>query len=137
MPVEVRGLWKVFRGGVEALRGVDLEAREGEVLVLLGPNGSGKSTLLNTIAGLLRPTRGVVRVFGSDPRRLTPRERRQIGMLHESLGIPGPLRVGDYLEAMASYRGCGSVEWAVETLGLGGVLERRIASLSAGYKKRV
>ena len=59
----VRGLTKVYGTGaaqVHALRGVDLDLHEGELIVLLGPSGSGKSTLLNILGGLDRPTGGTV-----------------------------------------------------------------------------
>src|SRR5690349_18089682 len=61
MAFRVRGLTKVYGMGaleVNALRGVDLDVRSGETLVLLGPSGSGKSTLLNILGGLDRPTAG-------------------------------------------------------------------------------
>ena len=70
--VEVRGISKVYEGGVEALKDVDLSFQKGEMTTLLGPSGCGKTTLLKIIAGLLEPTGGEVwirggRVFGPDP----------------------------------------------------------------------
>ena len=59
-------------GKIEALRGVSLQARSGEVTCLLGPNGAGKSTLMLTLAGILRPQRGTVRFEGRDLVGQTP-----------------------------------------------------------------
>lgn len=63
--LEVRGLTKFF-GGLMAIRDVDLELQQGEILGLIGPNGSGKTTLLNLITGFLKPTKGTVHFMGED-----------------------------------------------------------------------
>src|SRR5215213_1896572 len=62
--VEVRGISKVYPGGVEALNNISLSFPEGELTSLLGPSGCGKTTLLKIIAGLLQPTNGEVLVRG-------------------------------------------------------------------------
>ncbi|MCJ7797436.1 MAG: ABC transporter ATP-binding protein [Thermoleophilia bacterium] len=93
--VEVRGLTKVFGSGdtrVEALRGVDLDVREGEFLAVMGPSGSGKSTLLHLVGGLDRPTSGTVRVAGDDlstmeDDALTLLRRRRIGFVFQFFNL--------------------------------------------------
>ena len=85
----VRGLAKRY-GAVEALAGVDLEVREGELVGLLGPNGAGKSTLVKIACGLVRPTEGSAEICGAragsaSARRCLEREVRVIP------GIRGPL----------------------------------------------
>ena len=85
--VAVHGLRKVFpipfrRGGVVALRGLNLEVAPGQVYGLLGPNGSGKSTTLKIILGLVSPTAGTTRIFGRDSREVSSREA--VGFLPES-----------------------------------------------------
>ena len=83
--VEARGLTRSY-GPVRALRGVDLTMHAGEVLLVLGPNGAGKSTLLRSLAGLLRPQAGTVRIAGRTLGRDQPDARRPIGLLsHQSL----------------------------------------------------
>jgi len=83
--VEARGLARRY-GAVRALNGVDLTLQRGEVLLVLGPNGAGKSTLLRSLAGLLRPTAGAVRIDGRPLTRDDPGARRPIGLLsHQSL----------------------------------------------------
>jgi heme exporter protein A len=83
--VEARGLSRRY-GAVRALDGVDLVLNRGDVFLLLGPNGAGKSTLLRALAGLLRPTRGTIRIGGRELRRDDPDARRAVGLLsHQSL----------------------------------------------------
>jgi heme exporter protein A len=83
--VEARGLTRSY-GPVRALRGVDLTLHAGEVLLVLGPNGAGKSTLLRSLAGLLRPQAGTVRIAGRMLSGDDPDARRPIGLLsHQSL----------------------------------------------------
>lgn len=83
--IEVRGLVKTF-GLLPVLRQIDLDVPRGQFLALLGPNGSGKSTLLRLIAGLSRPTAGVIRVGGWALPRQAERVRPQIGLVsHKAL----------------------------------------------------
>jgi ABC-2 type transport system ATP-binding protein len=77
--IEVQGLMKRF-GNVQALNGVDLTAREGEVLGLLGPNGAGKTTLVRVLTTLLNPDAGSARVLGLDVVRDAGRLRERIGL---------------------------------------------------------
>jgi ABC-2 type transport system ATP-binding protein len=64
--IEIRGLKKSF-GKQEALRGVDLEVKQGEVYGFIGPNGAGKSTTIRILLGMLRKDSGEVTLLGGDP----------------------------------------------------------------------
>ena len=64
--VEIKDLKKSYKGGFEALKGVNLDIREGEILALLGPNGAGKTTLISTVCGITTATSGSVTVGGHD-----------------------------------------------------------------------
>jgi len=77
--IEVRGLVKRF-GGLTALDGVQLEAREGEVLGIIGVNGAGKTTLMNCICGIYRPDGGEVLIGGRKATGLTPHEIARLGV---------------------------------------------------------
>ena len=70
--IELRKLAKVYPGGIEGLRPIDLSVKSGELLVLLGPSGSGKSTIFRLIAGLERPTSGSVCIDGREMRESRP-----------------------------------------------------------------
>jgi branched-chain amino acid transport system ATP-binding protein len=77
--LEVRDIEKSF-GGVQAVRGVSFEVREGEILGVIGPNGSGKSTLFNCILGQLVPSAGRVKVDGHDVTGLRPSQLSRLGV---------------------------------------------------------
>ena len=86
MVIELKGVEKTFRDFwlrplAKAVRGLDLDVKRGDVFGLIGPNGSGKSTTIKMILGLVRPTKGTVRLFGLDPRAKAARSR--IGYLPE------------------------------------------------------
>ncbi len=83
--VRVEGVWKRF-GRVEALRGVTLTVREGELFTLLGPSGCGKTTLLRIVAGLLEPDEGRVFFDGDDVTGLPP-HKRNVGMVFQDLAL--------------------------------------------------
>jgi ABC-type glutathione transport system ATPase component len=67
--VEVRGLRKIYPGGVEAVRGIDFQVAPGEVLGLLGPNGAGKTTTIGMLTTTIKPTSGSARLAGFDVAR--------------------------------------------------------------------
>ena len=85
--MSVRGLSKRYAGGFEALKGIDLDIREGEILALLGPNGAGKTTLISTICGLVQATDGSVTVAGHDIRTEYRRTRSLIGLVPQELTL--------------------------------------------------
>ena len=66
LALEITALRKTYKGGVEALKGIDLSVQEGDFYALLGPNGAGKSTTIGIISSLVNKTAGSVKVFGYD-----------------------------------------------------------------------
>jgi len=96
--IETHGLSKTFKGrrgkAVEAVRGVDLTVREGEVFGLLGPNGAGKTTTMRMLATLLPPTDGTARVAGYDLARQPAGVRSRIGYVSQTGGAD-PLATGE------------------------------------------
>jgi ABC-2 type transport system ATP-binding protein len=92
-----QGLTKSY-GSVQALRGVDLEVRQGEVFGFLGPNGSGKTTTIRCLLDLIRPSGGTLRVLGLDPQAEPLAVRARVGYL------PGELRLEDNQTAEGALR---------------------------------
>jgi ABC-type sugar transport system ATPase subunit len=92
--LEGRGLDKAF-GGVQALRGVSLEVRAGEILAVVGENGAGKSTLMRILAGIHAPDGGQVLLGGAPARFAGPREAMAagIGLIHQELCLCDNLSV--------------------------------------------
>jgi ABC-2 type transport system ATP-binding protein len=137
--IRAEGLVKVYRGGVRALDGVDLEVSTGEVFGFLGPNGAGKSTLIRVLLDLLRPTAGRVEVFGTAPRDGGARLRARIGYLPGELRVPdGRRTAGQLLHQLTELRGGRGVERIgplADRFGLD--LDRPIRGLSKGNKQKV
>ena len=103
--LEVRGL-KVNYGNVEALHGIDLEVRQGEIVTILGANGAGKTTTLQTISGLLRPSAGEVRFEGEAASQVKAHQlvKKGISQAPEGRRIFGTLTVRENLDLGAFTR---------------------------------
>jgi ABC-2 type transport system ATP-binding protein len=83
--IAIRELTKTYASGLQALKGVTLEIRRGEIFALLGPNGAGKTTLINIVCGIVTPTAGTVSVDGHDIRRDYRVTRAKIGLVPQEL----------------------------------------------------
>jgi len=131
----LRGACKAY-GAVQALDQVDLDIHAGEVLALLGANGAGKSTALGLLTGRLGADRGLVGLFGKDPR--DPAVRRGIGVMLQDGDLPDTLRVAEHVRLFSSYYP--SPRPLAETLALAGITDlarRPYGALSGGQKRRV
>ncbi|HZO99089.1 MAG TPA: ABC transporter ATP-binding protein [Terriglobia bacterium] len=125
-------------GGVEALRGVSLRIRKGEVFGLLGPNGAGKTTTIEILEGLRQPDEGTVTVCGLDPAH-EPRELKQlIGAQLQSTVLPDKVRVEEALRLFAGfYRRGIPVERLLDRFGLQEKRRTFFEHLSGGQKQRL
>jgi len=136
--IVARGVRKRF-GEVEALRGLDLTVREGEIVGLLGPNGSGKTTFIRTLAGLVRPDAGKVSVFGRAPGEAVA--AGLIGYMTQAAALYGELTVEENLRFFCELHGRRDTERAIaEALGTVDLVERRraiVSTLSSGMRTRV
>ena len=139
--IEISNVSKRFPN-VQALKGVDLEIRQGEFFGLLGPNGAGKSTLINIIAGLTRADTGSVRGMGADVRQDYRQARNRIGVVPQELVFDPFFTVREVLRIQAGYFGLGKEchSWLEELMSELMLLDKANAnmrSLSGGMKRRV
>ncbi len=149
--VSLQQVRKVYKSGAlefEALKGVSLEIRQGEMVALMGPSGSGKTTLMQIIGLLDRPTEGRYILAGRDVTTLTENERaevrnQEIGFVFQAFHLLPRLSVLENVEVPLTYAGYGPQERrerALEVLqkvGLGNKLKNLPSQLSGGQKQRV
>ncbi len=140
--IEIEQLWKSY-DGQEALQGLSLFARQGEILGLIGPNGAGKTTTIKILVGLLRPDAGVVRVLGQDILSDRVSYKAGIGYMPEAVTLPDYLTPLEFLGYVARIRRLPREEIpsrSVELLKffeLSTRAEDTIASLSKGMKAKL
>jgi ABC-2 type transport system ATP-binding protein len=123
-------------GTTRALDGLSLTLHPGEIVALLGPNGAGKSTAIKILLGLIAPTSGICRVFGSNPREATTRTR--VGAMLQVARILETLRVREHLDLFRSYYPNPlPVADILRIAHLQGIEDRPFSQLSGGQKQRV
>jgi ABC-2 type transport system ATP-binding protein len=140
--VDVRGVVKHY-GKVEALRGVDLTVKSGEMFALLGPNGAGKTTLFSILATLRAPTAGTAHVLGFDVTVARDEVRRAMGIVFQEPALEQRLSGRDNLLLMGLFYGLGRAaarQRATELLaqlGLTEAADRPANTLSGGQKRKL
>jgi ABC-2 type transport system ATP-binding protein len=135
--VRVRGL-RMRYADVEAVRGIDLDIRQGEILALLGPNGAGKTTTIEILEGFRAPTAGEVSVLGADPRTAPRAWRDRIGIVLQESSPELGLSVRECLQLYAGYYT--APRDIDETIALAGLEDRAGAEatkLSGGQRRRL
>jgi ABC-2 type transport system ATP-binding protein len=125
-------------GPVEAVRGVSLEVRRGEIFALLGPNGAGKTTVIEILEGYHRRTAGEARVLGVDPGSPTRRWRERIGLVLQESELDPNLTVRETVTLFAGfYPAPRPVDETISLAGLADVGDRRAGTLSGGQQRRL
>jgi ABC-2 type transport system ATP-binding protein len=123
-------------GRVDALAGVSLSVPAGQVVAILGPNGAGKTTAISLMIGLRRPTSGVARLFGLDPRNA--RARAGCGVMLQESGVPAMLEVRELIDLFRSYYPRPmDTSRVVAMAGLAGVERQQAGKLSGGQRQRL
>ncbi len=141
--IAVRSLRRTFKGGIEAVRDIDLTVSAGEVFGFLGPNGAGKTTTVRMLCTLLPPTAGSASVAGLDVVEDAPEVRRRIGVALQEIGLD-PVQTGrELLELQCGLYGITGqrartrAEELLELVGLTDAAERRTKTYSGGMKRRL
>ncbi|MFZ0792046.1 MAG: ABC transporter ATP-binding protein [Chromatiaceae bacterium] len=140
--LDVVHLVKTYKGGFQALKGVDLRVEEGDFFALLGPNGAGKSTLIGIVASLITKTSGQVRVFGHDLDRYPEAVKSSIGLVPQEFNFNIFLPVVEVLLNQAGYYGIPRREARVRAerylrqLELWDRRDTEMRRLSGGLKRR-
>lgn len=149
--VHCRGVVKAYRTAstkVVALRGVDLDIRLGELMMLVGPSGCGKTTLISVIAGILNRDEGDCTVFGNDLDRLPARERtrfrgRNVGFVFQQFNLLPSLTAAQNVSVPLLINGMGEREAVrrsremLDRVGLGDRADSPPRELSGGQQQRV
>ena len=139
--VELSGVRRHYGSGerrVQAVDGVDLVVRRGEVVALLGPNGAGKTTTLDILLGLTEPSEGTVRVLGDSPAKATA--SGSLGAVLQTGGLLSDLTVEETVRLIASLHGRDALARVPEALAkadLTALARRRVAKCSGGEQQRV
>ena len=139
--VHVENLVKRYDDGFEALKGVNLDIREGEILALLGPNGAGKTTLISTICGISHPTSGRITVGGHDVTDEFRAARQMIGLVPQDINLEPFAQVIDNVRftrgLFGKPRDDARIEEVLRDLSLWDKRNNRTMELSGGMKRRV
>jgi ABC-2 type transport system ATP-binding protein len=139
--ISITGLTKAYASGLQALKGVDLEIRRGEIFALLGPNGAGKTTLINAVCGIVTPTSGSVLVEGHDHVRDYRAARAAIGLVPQELHTDMFEAVSDTVAFSRGLFGrppdAAVIERVLRDLSLWEKRGDKIMTLSGGMKRRV
>jgi ABC-2 type transport system ATP-binding protein len=139
--IKIENLSKTYAGGFQALKNIDLEIREGEIIALLGPNGAGKTTLISVVCGIVNPTEGQVSVNGYDIVKDYRQARASIGLVPQELTTDSFETVWNTLAFSRGLFGKPSdpahLEKTLKSLSLWDKKDNRIMTLSGGMKRRV
>tara|TARA_R110002072_G_scaffold18628_5_gene69587 strand:+ start:1536 stop:2465 length:930 start_codon:yes stop_codon:yes gene_type:complete len=139
--VDIKNLRKSYDGGFEALKGVDLEIHEGEILALLGPNGAGKTTLISTVCGITTPSGGTVTVGGHDIITGYRAARSMIGLVPQEINLEPFEKVFNTVRFSRGLFGRPKddavLEKILRQLSLWDKKDSQIRALSGGMKRRV
>ena len=140
--INVQGLTKYY-GSKPAAKDISFEVNKGEVFGLLGTNGAGKSTTIKMMCGLLKPTRGVIKIGGIDLNRMPLKAKALMGYLPENPLIYDKLTGAETLELIGRLRKLSNkmidqrVKYYAEALGLGEQIYHEVGTYSKGMRQKL
>ncbi|MCF2856801.1 ABC transporter ATP-binding protein [Pseudoalteromonas sp. SMS1] len=141
--LSIKGLRKVYKNGVEAVKGIDLEVQQGDFFALLGPNGAGKSTTIGVIASLVNKTEGEVTVFGHSIDSALEAAKSELGLVPQEFNFSQFETLNQILVNQAGYYGVPRqvaherAEKYLKQLGLFDKKDKQARTLSGGMKRRL
>jgi ABC-2 type transport system ATP-binding protein len=143
LALSIQGLRKTYSTGIEALKGIDLQVKQGDFFALLGPNGAGKSTTIGIICSLIRKSAGQVKVFGYDIDTELTKAKSCIGLVPQEFNFNQFELVGEIVVNQAGYYGISRrtalirAEKYLTQLGLWDRRQDMARELSGGMKRRL
>tara|TARA_B110000858_G_C17810077_1_gene480683 strand:- start:18337 stop:19341 length:1005 start_codon:yes stop_codon:yes gene_type:complete len=139
--LQINGLNKIYSGGFQALKDINLNIEKGEIVALLGPNGAGKTTLISVICGIVNPSSGTVSVNGYDIIKDFRKTRSSIGLVPQELATDSFETVSNTLAFSRGLFGKppspAHIEKVLRSLSLWDKKDDAIMTLSGGMKRRV
>ena len=141
--LSIRNLKKVYQGGLEALKGIDLEVKKGDFFALLGPNGAGKSTTIGIISSLVTKSSGKVEVLGIDIDDNHSLAKKKLGVVGQEVNFNQFEKVGDIIRNQAGYYGLSfkeareNTKFYMKKLDIWDKRKEQARKLSGGMKRRV
>ena len=136
--IHTEDLEKHFRGGVEALSGLNLDVSEGSVFGLIGPNGAGKTTTVKILMNIIKSTAGQAELLGVDSERLSPSDLAKIGYVSENQDMPDWMTVDYLLGYLEPFYPTWDRERASELMMQFGLpADRKLGQLSRGMRMKV
>lgn len=139
--LKITDLYKTYSSGFQALKGISLEIKKGEIFALLGPNGAGKTTLINIVCGIVTPSRGHILADGFDIAHDYRKTRTKIGLVPQELATDMFEKVWDTVTLSRGLFGKAPnpnyIEKILKDLSLWEKRNNKIRELSGGMKRRV
>ena len=139
----IKNLKKTYEGNHEALKGIDLNVKEGDFFALLGPNGAGKTTTIGIISSLVNKTSGQVKILGIDIDQGHSLAKKQLGVVGQEINFHQFEKVGQIIRNQAGYHGLSylkakqNAEFFMKRLDIWDRRNDQARTLSGGMKRRV
>ena len=141
--LSISNLKKEYQGGIQALKGIDLEVDEGDFFALLGPNGAGKSTTIGVISSLVTKTSGRVKILDIDIDENHSLAKKKLGVVGQEVNFNQFEKVGDIIRNQAGYYGLGfrkskeNAKYYMKKLDIWDKRNEQARKLSGGMKRRI
>ena len=139
----VTNLFKSYKNGTEATRGIDFSVKRGESVAILGANGAGKTTFLRQLTTELKPTSGAIKIFGVDAVKNANKAKLSMGVTPQEAGVFETLTVREHLELFGKLKGLNKSSARAETdellknLELETQAKKQVGELSGGQRRRI